>query len=143
MINIRQGNGRGRASWEQFAMQLAEGACCRSEDPYVQVGACALRHDHSVCGIGYNGAPPGINIDWSDREARRAKVIHAEMNCLNYVRPGEAYLIAVTMSPCCDCLRHIAAKGIKCVVYKQDYTDISEAEELAKEFGITMVKVVI
>jgi len=57
-------------------MKLAFVASERSEDPYLKVGACALRADNSIAGIGYNGAPSGVEIDWSDRDDRRQRVVH-------------------------------------------------------------------
>lgn len=78
-----------RLTWAEYALAMADVARLRSEDPYVKVGACVLRHDHSVAGVGYNGAPPGVEIDWSDRDERRKRVIHAETNALRYVSPGK------------------------------------------------------
>jgi dCMP deaminase len=138
-------NGRIRPSWEQYAMIMARAATARSEDPHVQVGACALRHDGSIAGVGYNGAPPGINIDWQDRDGRRQYVIHAENNCLRYCKPEECKLIAVTMLPCKDCLKLIAGYKIKTVVFSELYSsdaygDISSIMNLAKCFGISMIQ---
>lgn len=101
-------------------MGLAEAAALRSEDPYVKVGAVVLRRDRSVASAGYNGAPAGVQFDWSDRTRRRQLVIHAEANALRYtvassVRHG---LIAVTGIPCPSCLTNIAAYGIVDVCYK-------------------------
>lgn len=142
LYSIVPGNGRPRASWEELAMTLAQAATCRSEDPYVQVGACCLRHDHSVAGVGFNGAPPDIEIDWSDREKRKNKMVHAEINCLNYVKPGEANIIAVTIAPCEKCLVAIAAKKIKNVVYG-NLDKYESSLELAEELGMTMTKLII
>ena len=49
-----------RLDWEEYALELARVASLRSEDPFMKVGACVLRNDNSVAGVGYNGAPPGI-----------------------------------------------------------------------------------
>ena len=46
--------------------------------------------------LGYNGAPSGVDIDWSDRNARRERVLHAEANVLNFVKPNEVELLACT-----------------------------------------------
>ena len=62
-----------RLDWEEYALELARVAALRSEDPFMKVGACVLRHDNSVAGLGYNGAPPGIEIDWSNRDERRKR----------------------------------------------------------------------
>ena len=34
-------------------------------------GLASLRKDWSVAGVGYNGAPADIEIDWSNRDDRR------------------------------------------------------------------------
>lgn len=139
-------NGRNRLSWDEYALALAKTAALRSEDPYVQVGACCLRHDGSVCSLGYNGAPPGVNIDWIDRDNRRKFVLHAETNCLRYCSPNECKLMAVTMLPCTDCLRQIAGVGIKKVIFAELYSSTAYGEtqavmDLADTFGVQMMHI--
>jgi len=112
----------------------------RSEDPYLKVGSCVLRHDHSIAGVGYNGTVPGIQIDWTDRDKRRLRVVHAEINCLAYVHPNECYLIASTLLPCNNCLVNIARYGIKKIVYKDVYERDQSTLDLAKEFGIELIR---
>lgn len=129
-----------RISWENYALKLAEVAAERSEDIYLKVGSCALRHDHSVAGIGYNGPPAGINIDWSNRDERRKRIVHSEINCLRYCKPGECYLIACTLLPCNSCLTVIASYGIKKIVYGEIYDKDDSTLKLAAEFGIELVQ---
>ena len=89
-------NERKRLNWPETAICLAyDIANYRSEDPYVQVGAVGIKRDKSLC-LGYNGAPSGVNIDWSDRDQRRPYVLHAEENVLNLAKPGEIEILAVT-----------------------------------------------
>lgn len=129
-----------RLSWEEYALNLAKVASQRSEDPYVKVGACVLRHDNSVGGIGYNGPPPGIEILWDNRDSRRKRVIHAEINALRYVRPGECRLIACTLLPCNDCIKTIAAFGIRTLVFQDVYDRDYSALSLADEFRIDLIQ---
>ena len=129
---------RVRPTWDQYAMGLAYTASLRSQDPYKQVGAAALRSDHSVVGTGYNGPPPGIEIDWSNRDLRRKFVCHAEINCLRYARPNEVSVIYSTLSPCSDCMKTIGAFGIKRVVYAELYDKDNNSFELARAFGIEL-----
>lgn len=131
---------RERMSWEETALILAETiARCRSQDPYVQVGACALLQDNSIS-LGYNGPPPGVEIDWSERESRGARVIHAEVNALRSVAPGECKFLAVTLLPCRHCMTFIASKGVKKIVYREVYERDQLAFELAREFGIELAQ---
>jgi len=129
---------RERMSWEETALILAETiAKCRSQDPYVQVGACAVLRDNSIS-LGYNGPPPGIEIDWSDRETRITRVIHAEVNALRSVGPGQCKFLAVTLLPCRNCMTFIASKGIKKIIYREVYERDTLAFELAHEFQIEL-----
>jgi dCMP deaminase len=130
-----------RPSREEYALVLALSAATRSEDPYVKVGACLMRGDGTIAALGYNGAPPGVEIDWSDRDARRHRVIHAESNALRYVRPGEAVLMATTLMPCLECLKLAAAYGIKDIVYLDDVPDHYDPDlvrAVASEFRVDM-----
>jgi len=131
---------RKRRSWEETALILAETiAECRSQDPYVQVGACALLRDNSIS-LGYNGPPPGVEIDWSERDNRGARIIHAEVNALRAVDPGDCKFLAVTLLPCRHCMTFIASKGVKKIVYREVYERDTLAFELATEFGIELVQ---
>lgn len=130
-----------RLTWPEYAMELAKAAALRSEDPYRKVGACILRYDNTVAAIGYNGAPPGVEINWSDRDERRRRVSHAESAALRYIKPHEAKLIAVTLLPCSECIKNIAMYGIKEVYYEEIYDRDNFAIELAKEFEISLIKI--
>lgn len=131
-----------RDSWPQFAMRLAQAAVDgRCEAPYTRVGACCLRADHSVAGIGYAGPPPGIEIDWTNRDQRCKRVIHAEINTLKFIRPGEGQLLAVTTIPCLSCLSAIASWGIKEVYYRDDWNKADpETHTIAEHFKIKLVQ---
>jgi deoxycytidylate deaminase len=132
---------RKRKTWEETALVLAETiARCRSQDPYIQVGACAVLQDNSVS-LGYNGPPPKIEIDWSDRDSRLSRVIHAEVNALRSVGPGQCKFLAVTLLPCRSCMAFIASKGIKRIVFREVYGRDKMAFALAKEFGIELVQI--
>jgi dCMP deaminase len=133
-----------RVSWDEYGLELAKAASIRSEDPYLKVGACVLRQDRSIVGIGYNGTAPGVSIPWEDRNARRGFVIHAEVNALRYCTPTETrggYLY-VTHHPCAECVKVIASYGISQVVWQDEISgatyDISFITELAKTFNITL-----
>ncbi len=135
--------GRDRLNWPETAINLAfDIAKYRSEDPYVQVGAVIIKKDGSMF-LGYNGAPSGVDIDWSDRDARRSRVLHAEANVLNFVKPDEVELLACTHLPCKECLKMIAQKRIEKVYYSNELKgyDSSLTFKLAEEFGINIIKV--
>ena len=130
-----------RLNWQEYGIELAKTAASRREDPFVQVGCGIFRPDNSVASLGYNGAPPGINIDWSDRDERRKRVIHAETNALKHIKPNEADRMFVTLMPCGDCIKNAASYGIKQVFYIKVYNLDETARNLALEFGIDLKQI--
>ncbi len=129
-----------RLSWIDYGIELAKTAALRSEDPFIQVGCCIFRPDNSIASLGYNGAPPGIDIDWSDRDERRNRVIHAETNALKNIKPHEADRMFVTLMPCGDCIKNVASYGIKDIYYIKAYNLDDRAINLALEFGINLTQ---
>ena len=127
-----------RIDWLRYALDLAKVAATRSEDPFVKVGATILRADHSVASLGYNGVPSGVEINWDNRDERRKRVIHAEVNALRYIRPSEGYILACTLSPCRACIQSIASYGIKMICYEEQYDKDEFAIQLAKEFDVKL-----
>ena len=130
-----------RISWEKFAIEIADTASLRSEDPYRKVGACALNHANMVIGVGYNGLASGHEVApefWKDRDARRPYMIHAEANCLSLCKKGEVRLIAVTLLPCSYCATLIASYGVQKVVYRDTYETDNKAVEILAFYGISL-----
>lgn len=133
-----------RLSIPEYAVALAQTAAKRSEDQHRKVGCALVRNNHTVASLGYNGAPPGVELDWSDRDARRRSVIHAEANALRYVQPGECYLMATTLMPCPQCILQASAYGITEIYYLEELDpavyDIPESLRVATMCGITMTR---
>lgn len=135
-----------RPTWAQYGIGLALAAAERSEDPYVKIGAVVFRPDWSVAGVGYNGAPAGIALDWNNRVERRKYVIHAEVNALRYCSIGDVAGGAVCVSgiPCPRCIVPIVAHGIHRVYYKYPLANYPEADTLAvaRELDVTVTQVI-
>jgi dCMP deaminase len=111
-----------RLSWEEYALKIAEVAALRSEDPWMQVGACGLDQENRVIGVAYNGLASGIKTTkefWADRDFRRPYMIHAEANLLSLFERNKCKLLACTLLPCSSCATLIAAHGIERVVFKE------------------------
>lgn len=130
-------NRKNRMVW---ALELAQVASTMSEDPYKKVGAVAMRPDNSIAAVSYNGAPPNVEIDWSDRDKRRIYVIHAETNLLRFIKPHECDRVAITLSPCVDCLKNMAAYGIETIIYEEKYDkcDYNLVEKIAELYKINL-----
>ena len=126
-------------TWDEYGMKLAGVAASKSKDPWIKVGAVILREDNSIASIGYNGFPAGFTEDWEDREKRRLLVIHAEQNALRYTKPGEGKTLYSTLLPCNDCLKSIAAYGIKRVLYKEIYHQDPSSLLIAENLGIELI----
>tara|TARA_Y100001938_G_scaffold119261_1_gene165139 strand:- start:7984 stop:8388 length:405 start_codon:yes stop_codon:yes gene_type:complete len=133
-----------RINWEEYALDIARTASKRSQDPYVKVGACALDVNNMIVAAGYNGLAAGKevpNLFWSDREARRPYMIHAEANCLSMCKKGTVKILAVTLLPCSSCATLIASYGIKKVVYGEDYDKDMLAKDIFKFYNIELRKI--
>jgi len=128
-----------RLTWSEYALNIADAASLRSEDPYVKVGACALDHDYRVLGVGYNGVASGKDASynfWQDRAARRPFIIHAEVNCLSLFKRGECKILAVTLLPCSYCAAMIAGYGIGQVIYRDEYERDDGAKQIFDFYNI-------
>jgi dCMP deaminase len=135
-------HGRPRLDWIQTAIRLAFNiAEYRSQDPDTQVGACLIKNDGGIL-LGYNGGPPGIEINWDNREEKRAQVLHAEENILDTVFPEDIKILALTHIPCPRCIRNIRKKKIKDVYYvlEPEHFDVEGAKKLADLFNINLIQ---
>lgn len=90
-----------------------------SKDPSTRVGAVIADGKH-VISVGFNGFPPTTEDkeEWlNDRQTKYSLVIHAEVNAiLNAARAVKGSTIYVTLPPCSECAKFIAASGISRVV---------------------------
>jgi dCMP deaminase len=133
-----------RLDWDTYALRIAEVAALRSEDPWVQVGACALDYSNRVIGVAYNGLAPGKNVTgvfWNDRDGRRPYILHAETNLVSLIKRGEAKTIACTLLPCSSCAQHIVAHDVKRVIYRDLYTKDQKALEIFDFYGIEVKRI--
>lgn len=123
-----------RMGWDEYFLNIAHAVSLRSEDPKTKVG-CVIVKDRRIVSTGYNGAPAGV--DW-DHENKHNRVVHAESNAIIYgdyekLRGATLYC---THSPCRECVKLIAAAGIKEVYYSITY-DIN-AVMLLQEMGVAV-----
>jgi dCMP deaminase len=133
-----------RLSIPAYAMGLAHVASLRSEDPFRKVGAVALDHANRVIGTAYNGLAPGFDAPpgfWADRDERQKFMLHAEVNLCSLFTRGSARLVAVTTKPCTSCMQMLCAYQIEEIYYRDEY-DKSEADAIAKLYGVKLLRVV-
>lgn len=93
--------------------QLAE----LSKDDKAKIAAFAMK-DNRVVSLGINGYPAGY--DDSDPTHKHDKVVHAELNAIfNYGGSPKDIdkLVIYGLPPCTDCIKAMAAIGVKEVVF--------------------------
>ena len=121
-------------------MDMAKAVSTLSHCTRSKVGAI-LEKSGNVIGMGYNGAPTGMDNCCEDEEGKtKSSVLHAEMNCvIKAAKTGNAVegsTLYITLSPCVDCSKYILQSGIKRVVYLEEYRDPSGIELLKKFINI-------
>jgi len=124
-----------RPSWDKIWMQMAETIAQRSHHPTFKVGAIIVTSDNTqVLSLGYNGNAKGMSNVPQSEEPGCSGLLHAEINALlklDYNNPKDKVMY-ITLSPCENCAMAIINSGIKKVVYKESYRDMSGVDLLRK-----------
>ena len=120
-----------RPTWAEVWMSVASKISERSIDERLSVGAVVVTEDNTqVLSVGYNGNYSGGPNKVESSNPGCSGLIHAEINALlkldyNNPKPKKMY---VTHFPCRMCAKSIVNSGIKCVVYEQEYRDMSSLD---------------
>lgn len=139
--------------WDARFVGLAQHISSWSKDPSTKVGAVLVRPDNSVASTGFNGFAPGEDDDpelYANRDYKYKKVIHAEINALDFLDSLAKGFSFYTSFPCCpDCMRAAGEAGVVRVVFPaidregrdpawiKEWEDrLSESLEVAREYGI-------
>ena len=106
--------------WDFRFLELAEVIAKWSKDGSTKVGAIIVRPDRTIASTGFNGFARGMD-DFPDLYANRdykyPRIIHAEMNALNFRREDvSGYTLYSSLHPCLTCASNIIQAGIKRVV---------------------------
>lgn len=107
--------------WDARFLALAELVATWSRDPSTKVGAVIVRPDRTVCAVGYNGFPRGVDDAdrlLFDRDTKLLRTVHAEMNAiLSAHEPVRGTTLYVApLHPCASCAGAIIQAGIARVV---------------------------
>lgn len=135
-----------RTDWDTYFMQLAHAAAERSTCPRLHVGTVLVKYN-KVIATGYNGAPSGAehcdDIGCLMVEGSCKRTVHAEANAVKQAgflkRAGST--IYITDTPCLNCAKLIASKGIAEVVFDRDYIakkreHLADHASFAEEYAI-------
>jgi dCMP deaminase len=136
---------RGRASWDEYFMNIAKEVASRATCDRKHVGAVIVR-DKSILATGYNGSVRGLGHCDDEghlmEDGHCVRTVHAEANAIvQAARNGmriEGASITVTASPCWGCFRLIANAGIVRIVFGEFYRD-QKIFEVSQKLGIELV----
>jgi len=121
-------NGKDSTWWPRY-LGIAKEVSTWSKDPSTKVGAIAVGAKGQILAQGYNGYPRGMDdSDYSNREEKYKKIVHAEMNCIynaswNGVSLDGADLFVYGLPVCHECAKAIIQVGIRRVIspYNPDW----------------------
>jgi dCMP deaminase len=133
----------GRASWDEYFMNIAQVVSSRSTCPRKYVGSVIVR-EKTILSTGYNGSIRGMphcsDVGHMMENDHCVATIHAESNAiLQAAKNGvmiDGATIYITASPCWSCFKQIANAGLRRIVYGEFYRDeriFSVAERLLIE----------
>lgn len=123
--------------------KLAEHISTWSKDPNTKVGAVIADANAVIVGMGYNGFPRSV-IDseelYNDREAKYARVVHAELNAiLNSTKSVQGCDLFVTLPPCNECAKVIIQAGIRSVHHYQSDRINKVSMQMFDEAGVEVI----
>jgi len=137
-------NKRQRPTKDQYFMAIADIVKTRSPDPKTQVGAVLVDRNDRLVATGFNGTPVGFDdesLDWLERDSVYPVCVHAEMNAILYSNSRyDGSKLYVTLSPCKECIKLVAAAGIKVIVFRDKYRDYDIVKVLAEKFNIKLTQ---
>lgn len=126
----------------RMATEWSTLSCCHRK----KVGALIVK-DGMIISDGFNGTPKGFSNDCEDANGNTHwYVLHAEANAMLKVarsaQSTDGATLYVTYSPCKECSKLIIQSGIKTVIYKEEYRDLSGIRIL-KEAGISIFQLTV
>ena len=103
--------------WQARFIKLAEEISTWSKDVSSQVGAVIVRPDRTICSVGFNGFPRGVEDSQdaiTNRDTKLLRTIHAELNAILSSKESlVGYSIFVwPFQPCAQCAAAIIQSGI-------------------------------
>lgn len=103
--------------WQARFIGLAKEIACWSKDPSSRVGSVIVRPDRTICSVGFNGFPRGVEDSQdaiTNRDAKLLRTIHAELNAILSAKESLAgySLFVWPFQPCAQCAAAIIQSGI-------------------------------
>lgn len=133
-----------RPSWDDYFREIVCATRKRSPCNRLQVG-CILVKDNRIISHGYNGFLPGCAHTSIVVDNHEQATVHAEQNAIcDCAKRGVSCIDAtayITHYPCINCIKILAASGIKDIKYINDYKNNLIVKEIAKEAKIEIIKI--
>lgn len=121
--------------YDKMHMATAEAYANESQCPRTHVG-CALVLASGIVSGGFNGHASGGPNQWEFSPDGNPEVVHAELNslgkCLEQGLSTKGATMYVTLSPCLECSKLLVRAGVKRVVYRDEYRNLSGVDYLLK-----------
>jgi dCMP deaminase len=126
--------------WDLKYLDLCRKVASWSKDPSTKCGAWIVDDEHRPLSFGFNGFPRGVDDRpelYLDREAKYARVEHAEKNALwnCNLRPVGATLYvwsSTGWAVCNECAKGIIQTGIRRVVMPSVFTSPNRSQSQVK-----------
>lgn len=161
MADLKSKEWRNRQTYLRIASEMADLSHCVQ----IKVGCVFVRDGRIIC-TGVNGTPSGVPncddvwgpglIDTNDKVKRAGhhdwallREIHAEQNAVAYAaRNGislEGSVVFCTLEPCADCIKLLAAVGVKDIVFRDMYlvsmsgVSTEDKDKFCREKGIGFI----
>ena len=136
----------GRASWDEYFMDIAVVVARRSTCPRKHVGSVIVR-DKTILSTGYNGSVRGLphcdEVGHMMVDGHCVRTIHAEVNAIIQAAKNGSRIdgasIYVTASPCWNCFKAICNVGINRIIFEEFYRD-ERIFEVSQTLGIELVE---
>ena len=135
----------GRASWDEYFMNIAQVVATRSTCPRKFVGSVLVRN-RTILSTGYNGSIRGMphcdDVGHDIESGHCVATIHAEANAILQAAKNGVMIdgaeMYTTASPCWTCFKLIANAGIRSIYYGEFYRD-RKSLEVAGRVGIDLI----
>lgn len=121
--------------WDERFLGVSREVSSWSKDPSTKVGAIAVDAQRKIVAQGYNGFPKNCNDSvefYNNRDAKYARIIHAETNvicnaCNSRIGLQDATIYIYGMYPCPECVKLLAQVQVARIVFQ-----IGETQNLEK-----------
>ena len=134
-----------RPSWDAYFMATALLMASRSSCERLNVGCVIVSggsQKNRIIAAGYNGFLPGADHNSRLRDGHEQATVHAEQNAVSdAARRGvslDGATAYITHFPCVNCAKILAAAGISCIKYHNEYRNDDLVKYILHESSVKL-----